>query len=369
MDELAAEDSLRLNVLLASKPLAIRIQESQLLVQGLTASGQHEVRLNPNCREELYLRRVRELISGQVLGSPGGYPVYLKRWTRMGQMRDESLAQLLLLAEPEAVVAAVSAPGLTEELARRAWWCLQDADNARSMLANPLIRRGGMGPELAAYLLEHLPFETEPELMMQTVALVLQEGLISETARQDLWKKAARKTAYLVGFLASTPDAIPLPPAPSPRLETLAEPLRQLEQQGNGHAAALLRLLNPQGQAFLNTLQRVLNKPANQEVVVAALDAVQAYLAALRPEGDPNQDLPRLAKQAEQELEQLPELAACQQALPQLHAQWLALRQLSGLGYAILRPYLGDSSAIGSLMQRKLQPVTQRLNQLLETLR
>ena len=42
----------------------------------------------------------------------------------MGQARDDSLAQLLLLGEPEAVVAAVHAPGLTDELAARAWWAM-----------------------------------------------------------------------------------------------------------------------------------------------------------------------------------------------------------------------------------------------------
>ena len=53
--------------------------------------------------------------------------MYLQRWTRMGQMRDESLEQLLLLGEPEAVVAVVCAPGLTDELARRAWWAMGNA--------------------------------------------------------------------------------------------------------------------------------------------------------------------------------------------------------------------------------------------------
>ena len=105
--ELTNEDTLRLNVLLANKPQAIRIDESSMTVLGLTPQGEVRVKLNPSGRNEPYLRKVRELLSGHVLGSPGGYPVYLKRWTRMGQMRDESLEQLLLLGEPEAVVAAV----------------------------------------------------------------------------------------------------------------------------------------------------------------------------------------------------------------------------------------------------------------------
>ena len=131
---LSPEDALRLNVLLANKPQAIRINESSMVVSGLTADGEARVELRPNCRDDQYIRKVKELISGHVLGSPGGYPVYLQRWTRMGQMKDDSLEQLLMLGEPEAVVAAVCAPGLTDELARRAWWAMEDADNARHML-------------------------------------------------------------------------------------------------------------------------------------------------------------------------------------------------------------------------------------------
>ena len=85
---------------------------------------------------------------------------------------------------PEAVVAAVSAQGLTDELARRAWWAMEDAGNARRMLVRPTIVDGDMGPVLARYLVEHLPFETEPEKMMETVRLVLQRELVDDAAAE-----------------------------------------------------------------------------------------------------------------------------------------------------------------------------------------
>ena len=176
--ELSPEDTLRLKVLLANQPQAIRIDESTMKLHGLSSRGEVQVRLRPNCREEQYIKAVKEMLSGHVLGSPGGYPVYLQRWTRMGQMRDGNLEQLLLLGEPEAVVAVACAPGLSDELARRAWWAMEDAGNARRMLARPAIVGGDMGPVLARYLVEHLPFESEPEQQMDTVALVLQPGLI-----------------------------------------------------------------------------------------------------------------------------------------------------------------------------------------------
>ena len=90
---LSAEDSLRLNVMLATEPLAIRVNESSMSVHALSDDGDAKVTLSPNCRDEKYIKLVRELLSGHVMGSPGGYPVFLKRWTRMGQARDDNLAQ------------------------------------------------------------------------------------------------------------------------------------------------------------------------------------------------------------------------------------------------------------------------------------
>ncbi|MHB8536218.1 MAG: sulfur reduction protein DsrS, partial [Sulfuricaulis sp.] len=122
--ELSNEDRLRLNVLLANDIEAIRIDEGNMTVYGLARGNEARVPLNPNCRPEKYLRHVREMLSSHVLGSPGGYPVFLQRWTRMGQTRDAQLDKLLLLGEPEAVIAVAGAAGLSDELARRAWWAM-----------------------------------------------------------------------------------------------------------------------------------------------------------------------------------------------------------------------------------------------------
>ena len=52
-----------------------------MTLYALSASGDEaKVELNPNCNPDRYLKQVRELLSGHVLGSPGGYPVFLKRW-------------------------------------------------------------------------------------------------------------------------------------------------------------------------------------------------------------------------------------------------------------------------------------------------
>jgi len=402
--ELCSEDSFRLNVLLASKPKAIRIDESRLIVHGLSDKGEAKVVLNPTGRPELYLRLVKELISGNILGSPGGYPVYLRRWTRMGQMRDESLEQLLMLGEPEAVVAAVGSPGLTEELARRAWWAMEDAENARRMLEHPRIVASDMGPVLANYLIDYLPFETETDKMTASIRLILGSGLINAAQRDDLWLKAGRRQAYLVGFLRAIPDRLPQPVAARADAAELCDALLAEFDVGNPIAALLRRTLNAQGQTYLKTVSSVLAKPPNQDVVTAGFDCLRDYFAAIRPDGDPKL-APRLAidelladaealigaeleigvpdqppgdaRNNAQGIEPSPtvkqrlqcQIAACLTAAPSCREDLIAMRILSGVGYGLIRPVLSDPTTLGSLMRRKLAPVIDPLQARIARLR
>lgn len=370
--ELSSEDSFRLHVLLANKPLALRIDESRLMVYGLSERGEAKIQLNPTGRPESYLRLVRELISGYILGSPGGYPVYLRRWTRMGQMRDESLEQLLMLGEPEAVVAAAHAPGLTDELARRVWWAMEDAENARRMLTNPAVRDGAMGRVLTAYLIEYLPFETEPDKAMESVRLVLQPGLIDPERRLDLWRRSARKPAQLLGFLQALPDDLPEPEPERRDAGAVRGRLGRLIAAGDPCARLLDRVLSGAGQGFLRTLGAVLAKAPNQELVNSAFGSMRDYFSALRPEGDPDQPLEALLDEARVFADPTAPAgpaAPCLAAVPGLAKDIAALRVLSGVGYGAIRAHLIDSTASGSLMRRKLAPVLDALQAQIELLR
>ena len=372
MTELASEDNFRLNVLLANRPQAIRIDESRMIVYGLSEQGEARVPLNPPGRPEQYLKAVKELISGHILGSPGGYPVYLRRWTRMGQMRDESLEQLLMLGEPEAVVAAVGSPGLTDELARRAWWAMEDAENARRMLRNPAVVRGSMGKVLARYLLEFLPFETETEKMTESVRLVLIPGLIDEQARLDLWRKSGRRQAFLLGFLQALPDELPEPVAARADAPEHEAVLGDLIAGGNGCAELLARVLSAPGQTYLKTVAAVLAKPPTQDVVQNAFETVRAYFAGMRPDGDPDMTIRDLLAEAAGLVEPAQAPAAvrgCLEAAPALRAEIAAMHVLSGVGYGVLRPVLRDTTAIGTLMRKKLKPVLDPVLEQIEVLR
>ena len=229
------------------------------------------------------------------------------------------------------------------------------------------IPAGHDAPVLARYLVEHLPFEAEPEQQIDTVRLVLQPGLLDPWEIDGLWRKAQRKPAYYVGFLAARPDDLPAPLAAHPAHATLAAgagtettaPLRAL----------LLRALSSAGQTYLDTVQRVFDKPSNQDVVNLALDLVADYFAAARPEGKADLTLPELLADADSWLQRSTEASGLCAVDGIDGAQVRALRVLAGLGYGVVRPVFSDSTAIGSLMRRKLQPVLAPMLDALQRLR
>jgi len=362
--DLSAEDSLRLNVLLANPLQAVRIDESAMVVYALSEAGEASVRLNPRGRDDQYLKKVRELLSSQVLGSPGGYPIFLRRWTRMGQARDDSLEQLLLLAEPEAVVAVVHASGLTDEIARRAWWAMPVADNARRMLERDCVVKGAMGPVLAEFLVEFLPFETEPKAMVDTIRRVLQPGLISDELRDKLWRSAKRKNSYYVGFMDAIPDELPEPGRPRKDWQDVSGAVAQLVEAGNPLAIQLCRCLSDRGQVFLETAEAVMKKPSNQDVVVEFLKTVQGYFSTVCPNSDPAADMGTIVSDAEALLD-VPAVCATTSAvqevlrvLPQHRADVRAMLTLGWVGEALMNPIFSRTDAIGSVMRKKIEPVT-----------
>jgi hypothetical protein len=367
--QLSQEDSLRLNVLLNQALHALRIDEGKMIVYGLTERGEAKIQLNPNCKEELYIRRVKEMISSHVLGSPGGYPVFLKRWTRMGQQRSNNLESLLKLGEPEAVVAVVGAEGITDEIARRAWWAMPNAENARRMLARQDVAQGSMGKLLADFLLEFLPFEEEPRNMIESVRLVLQPGLVDTPTRESLWSKGQRKNAYLVGFLHASPDALPQTGPAHPDYAGFQATLSKLTEQGNSLAQMLLRILDAQGQAYLTTVETVLNKPANQDVIVALFEAIEGYFQAIRPHQERRRDIDQILTEAQQFCTSSERcchhaaIAQIQTQLPNAMPMLESLLVLACVGEQLIAPIFATTDAVGSVMRRKIEPVTKPISQ------
>lgn len=349
-EDLSPEDSFRLEVLLAQDLKAVRIDESNLVLHALTGQGEASIPLAPNCRPDKYLRLVRELLSGHALGSPGGYPVYLSRWTRHGQMEGINLGKLLLTGEPEAVVAVVYSPALTDELARYAWWTQPTIENARLMLRREAVAQGEMGKVLADFLVEHLPFLQDDHLaIMDTVAVLLHSGVLTPAQRETTWKRGKRSNTHYVAFLEMAADALPMPKAAHPDLEAARAALTDRLVAGDPAALALERALSAQGQTFLAAVAEVLERPETQEVVARSLNAVGRYFSG-------GQDWPDIDRPARD---------ACLAFLPRMEAA----ARLATAGEGQVKQIFARSTAIGSLMRRKIEPVVSPILADVNTLR
>ena len=366
---LSNEDNLRMNVLLHQELHAIRIDESKMVVYGLSEKGEATVALKPNCKDEAYIKQVKELISAHVLGSPGGYPIFLRRWTRMGQSNtgqsrtEESLERLLLLGESEAIVAVVNAEKVSNEIARRAWWAMPTASNARCLLRHKDVIEGDIGKELADFLVEFLPFEEEPRAMIESARLVLQDNLIVEKVKSDLWKKGQRKNALLVGFLKTLPDNLPVESIEHKSLTALKDKLASMNN--NVFSKIILRLLSKEGQAYLSTVKAVMKKPSNQDVVISLFNTVKDYFKSVCPNQEDYDDLEVLLSDVNKYIEvtatQHDDLKEILQSIPDVSPLVKSALVLSLIGESLVSPVFSRTDAIGSLMRKKINHLTSPL--------
>jgi hypothetical protein len=393
---LSSEDSLRLNVLMAQQVKAIRIDEGKMLLYALTAKGEAKITLNPNEKNDRYLKQIRDFLSTKVLGIAGGFPVYISHWNRLGEAKGNNLDKLLLLGEDSATIAVVNSRELTPDLASSAWWAYQSADNARSMLTNKLVVEAEIGKELAKFLLEFLPFEEEPSNMLASIRLVLQADLISEEDKLKLWKKAKTKNTLYLGFLDTLPDNIPEPVAAHANYQPIKEKLSALIEQKNPYAISLCHLLDVQGQTFINTALSAFKRPPNQVVYAALIESIRRYTVnlligsqgktgetlyeyslGLRTNGEVETDIKSIISYSQQLVNKQDEgkgnettiaLNEVLTVLPQLKKQLLAIVILSQTSQSVTFPVFSQSNAVGTLMRKKLKAVTDEMTSLLSNL-
>jgi len=361
---LSNEDNLRLNVLLAQDLKAIRITEGTMTVHALTDQGEAKVVLNPNTRDEQYLRTVKELLSLKITGSPGGYPIFIKRWTRMGHT-DNTLEHMLLLGEPEAVVAVVHAQTLSHDIGVRAWWAHPTTEVAMRLMEYPEIWQGELGKELVEYLMEFLPFEERQLNIVSMVRLCLQGDILSKDEKEKLWARAKRRNPFYVGFLHSDPKQIPLSKEPSSHFDIVTEKLKALIHDKNIYAITLVELLNSNGQTWLETLKLSLNKPVDQEVVISLFIAINHYfnlpLNTLVKDGRGTRSI-EIAIQHSDEICEHPideDLKAVIKTLDSQHLPLLnAMLVLAQMGEHTLIPVFSGNDSVGTVMRKRLLPLT-----------
>ena len=362
--QLSNEDNLRLNVLLAQDLKAIRINEGAMTVHALTAQGEAKIVLNPTIRDEQYLKLVRELLSLKITGSPGGYPVFLKRWTRMGHA-DNTLDHMLCLGEPEAIIAVVYSPAISHDVGVRAWWAHPTTEVAMRLMEYPAVANGELGKELAEYLMEFLPFEEHQLNIVDMIRLCLQGSLINDDERQKLWARAKRRNPFYVGFLHAKTAQIPLDNPCHNDYTNLSKQLDSLIKENNPYAKALIHLLSEEGQNWLETIQLSLKKPVDQDVVISLFIAIGAYfqlpIHTLRLDKRGTRSI-ELAIEHTDTICQTPDnddLAKLLSAItPTQHPLVNAMLVLAQMGEHTLIPIFSGNESVGTVMRKRLLPLT-----------
>lgn len=318
--DLSPEDSLRLNVLLCQDVKAIRINESQLILYALLNDREISIKLTANCSEGEYVKHVKAFLSSQILDSPAGYPVFLKRWTRMGHLTNEKIGELLKLAEPEAVIAVIYANHISIEHAQYAWWANSSVEVARQLLSHQNIVKSKLAGELSQFLLEFLPFETEAKDIIANVKLLVDNQLISQQEINSLWKKGKRKAAYLIGFLHCKPKYL---------TNISTEYLPQIDLNHD--------FLNYEEQIYIQTCLTALERFSDQDSIVLLYETMQKYFLSLYKNA-----------------------LKLDIANNDVYAQRLkAITSLGNIQQQDLIPILSHSNAVGSLLRKKLGTITE----------
>ncbi len=363
--QLSNADNLRLNVLLAQPLKAIRINESSMTVHALTDKGEAKVVLNPTVHDDQYLRWVRELLSIKSTGSPGGYPVYIKTWTRMGHANN-TLKHMLLLGEPEAVIAVVYSPSVSHEIGLRAWWANPTLEVARRLMSYPDVVTGDLGKELAEFLMEFLPFEECQVNAVDMVRVCLQGELISPQQKKELWTRAKRRNPYYVGFLHSDPKQIPINKKATNDYPSLKKQLQALLDDNNPYANAFCHVLSEEGQIWLQTLKNAIKKPVDQDVVISLFTAIKQFFDLPFPERRGAHTIEIALQRAKSYSKISDQHSDALNALltvldPQYLAKFSALMLLAQFGENTLTPVFSGNESVGKVMRKRLNPLTEPL--------
>lgn len=342
---LTPEDTLKLNVLI-STCVAIRVDVYKLVVVGLTADKKEQtIFLNPPSDSSKYIQAVQKLLVSQVLGSMGGYPSYLKRWSRMGQVSSLNLGSLLKIGNIEAVVAVANSQSLNDEVLDLVWWCAtntdQQAEIGRFLLSRDFVVAHKVGKQIADYLLEFLPFTNDTTQLIDTTNLLLQNGLISQQAKDKLWKQGQRKTAFLVGFIERDINNLP-------------------NNDGiiaiNNHIKELELVNSKQGQILLKTIALILKKINQEYVLYRTLEVLGSYLS--HPMIQPFATIQQCQTQAQNVLENLG-----------LEDEKIKARLLlAGVSEKLVVSTISAHSLTGSAIRKKLTNVLNPIQDALQTL-
>jgi hypothetical protein len=203
---------------------------------------------------------------------------------------------------------------------------------------------------------------------------VLQPGLISQQEKEKLWSKTKTKRSFYVGFLHACADDLPVEVDAHEHYDVIKQQLEPLLEEANPYALMLEKVLSAKGQAFVRTAEDALKKPGNQDVVVSLLEAISKYFETILPDKFTDDDIDAICSEAEtlcrSDNEALNKVVASLQGNVEDGQKYLsAMTVLACLSVKLVNPIFARSDAIGTVMRKKIKPVTDPVVEQLHILR
>jgi len=130
------------------------------------------------------------------------------------------------------------------------------------------------------------------------------------------------------------------------------------------------RLYCEQGQGYLAGCEFVIKKPATQEAVVSLLDTMVNYFEPIQILEKSYSDMHSLVTDVQDLLlaKENKELEQLLQVIPEVVQDVHSMLILAHAGIQVINPIFAITDAIGSLMRKKIEPVSTPINNCLKTL-
>jgi hypothetical protein len=202
---------------------------------------------------------------------------------------------------------------------------------------------------------------------------VLYSGLADESELQRMWNRSKSNAAYMIGFLEFLPDNLPNPLSPRPDFSATEKQLAHLIEKNNPFAKLLVRLLSGPGQSFLTACQDVMKRPKSQEAGSGIVNALHMYFMPARLNTPCEPTIEAIESEAEGLVSgtlnapsELKELIA---TAPGLHGEIRAMMILTRVDDDLVYKVLTRTTATGTLLTRKLEPIFGPLSEEMNVLR
>ena len=190
--------------------------------------------------------------------------------------------------------------------------------------------------------------------------LIVPHSSLTQAQQEDLWQRAQRQSAYAVGFLAAGSEHLPALHPAHPQLDACRTCMG--ETSGQPQAEKLLHTLGASGQSFLAIAKLALRRPPNQDVVVALFNAIGTEFSL----PDTRRDFRTLAE-LDGDIDAVPAQDPWEADSKIIELRRSMLR-LARVGESLLDPIFGITDAVGSVMRRKIEPISQPLKECIDNL-